>query len=152
MLVSTPCVCVLPAGHALCERDEVTPADLADEPMITVTRSVPLHHLEQAFQAARVPMRTRIETPLSIVACRHVELGLGIAVVEPFTALYCASRNLVVKPFVPEVPFVFGVIRPESQMRSIAVKELVELLRANLEALRLPAGARPRLLPFSAQA
>lgn len=41
-LVSTPLVCVLPRGHRLVQRDEVSIDDLRDEPLILLSREFPL--------------------------------------------------------------------------------------------------------------
>lgn len=151
MLVSAPCVCALPADHPLCDRDVLTPRDLANEHLILLTSSITRGALEAVFQAEGVPMmQPRLETPLSIVSCRLAELGLGIAIIDPFTAAYLPG-NTVIKPLRPIVPFLFGVLTPESQIRARAVQRLIDILRDALERHTLPGGETPAILPFSAQ-
>lgn len=151
MLVRAPSVCVLPPGHRLAARQEITPQDLADEPIIHTSSAIVRHRLERVFGDAGVAMRSRIETPLSIVACRHVELGLGVAICEPYTARYCAGRDIVLRRFAPAVPFDFGILSPEGRPRSLATQELLHILRQTIENLDLPCGLEAAILPFAPQ-
>lgn len=138
--ISVPCVCVLPAGHPLADREFITPADLAEQNIVLLTNTILRHRLERVFDAAGVPLADRIETPLSIVACRMVELGLGVGIFEPFTARYCLDRSIIVRRFEPAVPFNFGVLSPHGRTRSAAAQELLAVLHRTLNALDLPCG------------
>lgn len=151
LIMKAPCVCALPAGHPLADREAIGPADLADQPLIMLTGFFTRHEIEAAFAAAGVAMRLRIETPLSIVACRHVELGLGIAIIEPFTARYCANRDIVFRPFTPTVPCIVGLLAPEGRPRSTATAKFVEVLVETILTLDLPAGTKIRTEPFDAR-
>jgi DNA-binding transcriptional LysR family regulator len=148
LLIKSPCVCALPKGHRLASRDAITPLDLVDEHLVIMTSFFTRHEIEAAFLATGVPMRPRIETPLSIVACRHVELGLGISIIEAFTARYCAGRDIVVRPFLPEVPFILGVLAPEGGRRSVAARKFLDVLVDTFAHLDLPGGARIETAAF----
>jgi len=79
-----------------------------------------------------------IKTPLSIVACRMVELGLGISIFDPFTAEYCRDRKLVIRPFHPPAQFVFGIVSPMARVRSRGVVQMLEILEEVLRGYPVP--------------
>jgi DNA-binding transcriptional LysR family regulator len=150
-LVSAPCVCVLPVGHRLASRPVVAATDLDGERLIALTQDLMLrHHIARVLTAAEVRVDAHIETPLSFVACRMVEKGLGVAVIEPFTARHYLGRNLVVKPFRPVVVFSFGVLTPQSAPRSHVAAEFLDVLKDQLQALKLPGDAALSVTPLSA--
>lgn len=133
-VVTAPSVCALPRGHHLASKQQIGPEDLVGEKLISLTASSLRHHLEAIFQSAGIDMSVQIETPLSVVACRMVELGLGIAVFDPFTALYGKDRAVEFRPFRPEVPFSFGVLSPVAKSRSRGSMEFVDLLEDTLKS------------------
>lgn len=151
MLVYCPYVCALPAGHHLADKKVIAPQDLMNEPKIILSSARVRHDREQAFSLFGFDRGARIETPLSIVACRQVELGLGCALIEPFTASFYAGRSVVFKPFEPEISFVFGILSPEGRPRSALQREFLVMLEETIRTLRLPANAKVRFAPFVGQ-
>ena len=86
-----PVAAVLPAGHRLAERGDLTLAELADEPWVLTTRSSwpPWHKLyDREFAAAGFEPRVvqRGTTPLNLLAL--VAAGVGV------TRLTMSSRSL----------------------------------------------------------
>jgi DNA-binding transcriptional LysR family regulator len=146
MRVETPCVCLLPTGHRLAGKSVIGARDLRGEPMILVSNSTIRSDLEQVFHAAGERLEPVVETPLSIVAARHVELGLGVSVIDPYTAGYCDNRGIVVRPFEAEITFVFGLLRPDGRPPSKALSIFQAMLEEQLSMTELPAGARPKLV------
>jgi DNA-binding transcriptional LysR family regulator len=59
-----------------------------------------------------------------MVAC-----GLGMAIVNPLTALHFRGRGLHVRAFVPVIGFRVSVIRPTDRPKLEACDTLIELLR-----------------------
>jgi len=138
--VSAPCVCVLPATHALAARPVVDARDLADVALILSPDSLMVRRrLNRAFDAVGVRSNVQIETPLSIVACALVERNLGVAVMEPFTVRTQASDRLAIRPLTPEIRFSFEVLAPRTRLRSRAAAEFLGDLEEVIAGL---AGAR----------
>lgn len=106
------CVCVLPPGHRLAERSVVTIDDLRDEPFISLGEGTMTRlKIDAAFEAANVTRANAIEAYWSVSICSLVERGLGVSIIEPFTAENFAQRGGIVRPFEPVIDFSFVQVR-----------------------------------------
>lgn len=91
-------VCVVPTGHPLAARKFVTPADLAPYPLIGLSATARLNPLVvAAFREAGLPYRVAVEVRYSETACMLVSAGVGIAVVDEFSANVHARRGEIVR-------------------------------------------------------
>ncbi|ESR27383.1 LysR substrate-binding domain-containing protein [Lutibaculum baratangense] len=143
LAVEVPLLCILHPEHRLAGKREIRADDLDGERIISLSNSLTRHRLQQAFDEAGVRLEPGVETPLSIVAARQVELGTGIALVEPYTAAFCAGRRIVARPFVPEIGFSFGLLRPDHAVEGHAAAVFREILIERLTTTGLPCGASP---------
>jgi len=76
-------VCLLPAGHALRRKAEVTLADLAGEELISYRGDTrPADELAHAARAEGVTLSPSLEIDVSISAVGFVQAGMGIALVD----------------------------------------------------------------------
>ena len=57
--------------------------------------------------------RSIVETPTAVSVCTFVRQGLGLAIVNPLTALDFAGRGLHIRPLVRSFPFRVSVVFPE---------------------------------------
>lgn len=127
--VSAPCVGVLPLGHPLAARTRLEIADLDGHAFIALTaEQMVRQRLDRIFDRTGVRPDVRIEAPLSYVICGMVGHGLGVSVIDPFTAHHLSDSRIVRLPIVPEVRFSFGVLMP-------AERSLTQLGRVFFEAL-----------------
>jgi DNA-binding transcriptional LysR family regulator len=117
-------VCILPAGHPLAARDVVRLADLAGEPFIG-----PMHEadalwfgIDEALTAEGVEVARRLETQQSFAAYAFVEQGLGIAVVEPFSAPLFARLGVAVRRLEPDLSVDFAIFEPDLGPRPAAAE------------------------------
>ena len=130
LLPSPACFCVLPAGSALADRDIITPQDLADVPFVSLMASSMLRRrIDAIFQAAGVQRQMVLETPYSLSAMQFAKLGLGVTIVDPFSARALVDGSILVKPFVPGIPYEFGLLFPGSASLSLAAQKFVDMLR-----------------------
>lgn len=152
MIINAPFVCAIPKKHRLARKKTITAEDLNGEPRVILTNSRTLRdgdlRTSQLFGFSR---DTRAETTLSIVACRHVELGVGCAIVDPFTARYFRGENIVFRAFQPQISYIVGVLTPEGRSRSAMQRRFLELFKETLAGMTLPAGAKISLEPFNRQ-
>jgi DNA-binding transcriptional LysR family regulator len=58
------------------------------------------------------PLAVAIETNTSFNAIMAAHAGLGVALVEPITALGMPIEGLAVRPLAVNIPFYFGVVTP----------------------------------------
>ncbi len=106
-------VCVLPAGHALAQRDCLTPEDFSGLNYISLSRSDSYRQLlDGLFQQHQVTRRMVMETHSAASVCAMVKAGVGVSVVNPLTALEYADSGLVIRRFSIAVPFTVSLIRP----------------------------------------
>ncbi|NUU00993.1 LysR family transcriptional regulator [Herbaspirillum robiniae] len=110
-----PCVAVLRADHPLAGKDKITRAALRGERVITMSNR---YRLRQRIETALgddkgdKPLDVAIDTNTSFNAIMAAHAGLGVALVEPITALGMPIEGLVVKKLAVDIPFYFGVVTP----------------------------------------
>jgi len=129
-LASLNCVCVLPPGHRLSEADFVAPTDLANEQFISIIPDTVLRRrVDQVFNDLGVERQLNIETQSGAAICDMVAAGLGVSIVEVFTASAFADKGVILKPFRPAIRLQFGMLLPVKRPQSHAVEVLIEALR-----------------------
>ncbi|MDO8318467.1 CysB family HTH-type transcriptional regulator [Rhodoferax sp.] len=111
-LVSLPCyewqhVLVLPAGHPLCVKENLTLEDIAHEPLITYHPSYTGRtKIDHAFAVRKLEPRIALEAIDSDVIKTYVKLGLGVGI-----AAEMSVRDLVDGGPNPDL-----VVRPAGQL------------------------------------
>ncbi|WP_020186281.1 LysR substrate-binding domain-containing protein [Methylopila sp. 73B] len=124
MLPPVAAVAVLPGGHALAEKEVVTPEDLEGQDFISIAApSLIRFKFDVVMQEHKARPRVRAETPLTMIACGMVAAGFGCAVVDPFTAKRYRGGNLVVRPFRPIAAFEWAIITASLAPESLIVSE-----------------------------
>jgi DNA-binding transcriptional LysR family regulator len=106
-------VCIVPKDHALATKACVTPRDLAEVPLISFSRSLPLGHLvDRVFRAAGVPQRIAMEVNQSSLACGLVRAGAGVAILDPFWLLNDNDHGIVKLRLEPPTPVAAHALFP----------------------------------------
>ncbi|MGV8937394.1 MAG: LysR substrate-binding domain-containing protein [Allorhizobium sp.] len=106
------CVCVMPKDHPLARLSSIGPRDLKDEPMVALAHhTVTANYVTQSFASAGVTPNIAIESQPSYSACGLAAVGIGVAIVDPFTPKVFGDR-LATVPFEPQIPFDFHLIKP----------------------------------------
>ena len=134
-------VAVLPAGHALAHKSALDLADFAGEFFVSLSADDPYRRLIDArFAEAGVERTLRVETHSAAAVCAMVERGLGIAIVNPVTALAAASERLVLRRLAFSIPFSVTALLPLYRPPLPEVVPMLEALRAQAHAIaeRLP--------------
>ncbi|RVT83059.1 LysR family transcriptional regulator [Inhella crocodyli] len=129
-------VAVLPAGHALASRARLALSDFADQPFVSLADDDPYRaEIDQLFEQAAVGRRMRLQTHSAVAVCALVAQGLGVAVVNPLTALACASERLVVRPLNVRIPFRVTLLTPLHRPVHRVAAPLADALRAQLRSM-----------------
>ncbi len=140
-LISLDEVCVLPAGHRLAGKAVLTPEDFHGENYISLSQTDSYRQLlDTLFAEHQVKRRMVVETHSAASICAMVRAGVGVAVVNPLTALDYAGSGIVIRRFSVSVPFTVSLIRPLHRPASALVDAFTEHLmeHARQVALRLP--------------
>ena len=79
----------------------------------------------------------QLETPSALSVCALVRQGLGVAIVNPLTALeMAASQALQVRPFSVSIPFHLGKVVPQWRPAHPLRSEFEQALGTAVEAQR----------------
>ncbi len=107
-LVCLPCyewqhMLVLPADHALCDRERITLEDLAELPLITYHPSFTgRSRIDQAFATRQLQPRVVLDAIDSDVITTYVRLGMGVGIVAEMAVRDLADINeknpLIIRP------------------------------------------------------
>lgn len=113
-LLRTQEVCVLPPGHALAARQRLVPADFEGSEFVSLAPADPYRQrIDQVFAQAGVTRQLRVESASAASVCALVQAGLGVALVNPVTALAMAGDGLVLRPFAVPIAFNVNVVVPQ---------------------------------------
>ena len=131
-LAPAAAVAVVPQGHRLAAKSSLSPRDFEGEAFISLGPSTLLRYrIDEAFAEAEVRRQLRVETPLSMIACALVASGVGLAIVDPFTAEDFAARGVAVRPFAPRIDVEIGAIYATQIALSALARELVDEFSAD---------------------
>lgn len=131
MLPRTAAVAVIPSGHRLTEKAVLTPKDFAGERFVSLEQSTQLRYrIDALFSAEGIPWKTRIETPLSMIACGLISAGVGVSLVDPYTAEEFRGRGVEIRPFRPEILFDIAEVWGAGRSRSALALDFAAHARA----------------------
>lgn len=126
--------CILPQGHPLGDKANITPLDLANERLIHTRRdSQFFQDLSRAFSESGVGINTLVEVRQFNTACRMVSEGLGASVVSVIDAETFRETGIVIRPFRPEISHRLSILQPASGPSSPVVLDFVDTF---VESLR----------------
>lgn len=137
LLVQVDEVCVLPDGHPLLARAAVELADFEAQAFVSLSASDPYRvQIDEAFAQTGVLPRSVVETPTAVSVCTFVRQGLGLAIVNPLTALDFVGRGLHIRPLTRSFPFRVNVVFPEHRPGNPLVGAFMESLRDAAAAIK----------------
>lgn len=127
---------IVPAAHALAQRDTLSVDDLAEEPMIRLMHGLLLRdQLDDMFQSAGILPRQSCEVASSTLACALVADGAGITIADELVAAQLDSTRIKPIPITPERWMSFGLLFPTSARPTEASQNLVKILRTHAHQL-----------------
>lgn len=130
-------VCVLPAGHPLAARAVLQAQDFADQPFVSLSPDDPYRRqIDAVFAQAGVARRLRVQTHNAAAVCAMVQQGLGLAIVNPLTALACAGPQLLWRPLAFSIPFRVQALLPLHRPALPEVQPLLQALQQEVQALK----------------
>jgi DNA-binding transcriptional LysR family regulator len=121
--------CIVPEGHELAGRDEISIADLPGYPLITHHPGIPFGQLvSAACRKANVSLTSRVDIYQTDVACSLVRAGVGIALVDEFT-LHGNRAGLHVLALKEEIPLTPSIVRSALASPQNHAEKFVDVLR-----------------------
>ncbi|MFL9925685.1 LysR family transcriptional regulator [Herbaspirillum lusitanum] len=123
-----PCVAVMRKDHPLAQLDCIDVNALQGQRAITMSNRYRLRQRINGALAGEKPLDVALETNTSFNAIMAAHAGLGVALVEPITALGMPIEGLVVKPLAVHIPFYFGVVTPFGKPLTATTQALIEAI------------------------
>jgi len=130
-LKDEPLYCVVPSNHSLADADSIQPADLMMQPLIGVESSIGAL-VQASFVKARVSYEPAMEVRDCHTACVLANAGVGVTVVDGFSARFIGNLDVVIKPYLPETLVPASAIYRRGSPLSGVVDEFVESARAQM--------------------
>ncbi|WP_409277472.1 LysR family transcriptional regulator [Pseudomonas defluvii] len=130
-------VCVLPNGHPLLEKQCLAPADFSGQPFISLsTLDTYRQQIDEIFRQAQVERRLVLDTHSAASVCSMVREGIGLAIVNPLTALDFVGQGVQIRPFTVSIPFTVNIVKPLHRPHSQLVSLFEDALRQQAEAVK----------------
>ena len=127
--ITSPCACIMPHGHELASLKEVTPSDLEGVPFISIgENSLLRRQVDAIFDESRVKRKLQLQASLSSTVCDLVRQGSGVSIVDRFIAV---NSHVEMRPFKPNIPFLYNILEPPLQTNSGLVKQFLKTLEEN---------------------
>ncbi len=128
-------VCVMPRDHRLARRKVIRPADLRGERFLSFPLDGRMRHLIDAvFEQERIERRLQIDVYSSADACALAARGMGVSIVEPFTARDYLRDGIAMVPFEPRIRYLFRAMRPRYRKPSLLADAFLDAVRTHLRA------------------
>lgn len=106
-------VCVLPANHPLASKTILSPQDFEGSAFVSLAPEDPYRQqVDQVFEQAGVTRQLQWETASAVSVCSLVSAGLGVAIVNPLTALALQGESMIVRRFSTSIPYQVSVVLP----------------------------------------
>jgi DNA-binding transcriptional LysR family regulator len=130
LFASVPHLLAIPQGHRLAGRERINPQDLDGERFISLTRStVGRMMVDRMFEQAGVDRQLLIETQITALVARFVAQGMGVGLVDPFTAHDFRDAGIVAVPFDPAIEMRIALIHPTHRPLTRIASEFIAFLR-----------------------
>ena len=128
---------VLPTSHELAERQHVTALDLEGEQLIRLWQDQRWRQqIDDFLRLSGVAGNYVIETRSSLMACRMVSDGAGVAFLDRISALGLDQSGVRLRPLEPARYIAFGAIHYRDQPLTSNAVQFIDVLRRTIERLR----------------
>jgi DNA-binding transcriptional LysR family regulator len=130
----TDLVCLAPAEHRFAQSPAVRVEDLELEPFISVGRSdsALYQRTEQLFRECLVRPDPVLAVDQAQLAVALVHAGVGVALVDPFSAQQLSAEGVLVRCFEPALPYCFGFVQPDGQARNHLESAFIDSFEAGV--------------------
>ncbi|AAY91592.1 LysR family transcriptional regulator [Pseudomonas protegens] len=141
LLFCADMVCILADDHPLLARPRLALVDFRGQDFINLSGlDIYRQTLDEHFRQAGVDRRIVVETTNAASVCAMVRQRLGVAIINPLSAMEEAGRGLAIRPLQLSVPYRVMLIRPDYRPSSSFVEGFSEALRTQAKALQEQVG------------
>jgi DNA-binding transcriptional LysR family regulator len=128
-------VCVLPQNHPLVAKEKIVPADLRDEPFISLAAEDPARpKVDQVFTDADVTRNIVVETQFAMTICGLVAQEIGCGIVSSASVAENLTPGCVIRPFEPAIEFQYMLYLPSHRPPSRIAESFLKHLKQARDA------------------
>jgi len=128
-------VVALPPGHPLARSSMVTPKQLARHPFVALHPDDAVsQRLDAILHAHGLQLQTVVETSYTFSLCELVRNRIGVALVNPVTAVDYLNAGLVFRPFSERLELTALTMWPAGRPLSPFARQMLGAMRARLQA------------------
>jgi DNA-binding transcriptional LysR family regulator len=132
-LVTVDAVCVMPEAHPYSSRRVIRAKDLTGQPMLGMSgNNLVQPRINRVLDQAGVEPDWVLETSYSVTLCTYVANGLGLAIVDPYTARTFRRLGVVARRFEPSIPYDFSLSFAARRARTDLADSFAGILRAEV--------------------
>ncbi len=129
------CVAILPAGHPAAAREYLTPQQLSGLPFVSMTLGRTIgHRIRSALIDAGANFRKVVEAEYFSTICALVANGLGVSIVDYWSAQTFRHLGLEIRRFDPPVLYEIAVFFSAERPLSPHAHELLKMINQKLAA------------------
>ena len=142
-LASGELYCIVPAGHELAARAQISAAEMTRYPLIGIDPSDPYGRImAEIFVRQRLAYDIRIKARFGATVCALVKAGLGIAVIDQFTVAHDAFPGVKVLRIAETTRFETYVATKRDAPLSLHAEFFIQCLRGEMLKVGVPAAGR----------
>lgn len=120
----------LPRNHPMASKPLVSLSDLSPYPHILVGSRMPFGMLtSSAFEQAGLPCRVCADVTNSLQACALINAGVGVALIDEFTARNMSWPNVVTRPLKEKISLRTSIVHSRNRTPGPLAKQFIALLR-----------------------
>ncbi|QZI68433.1 LysR family transcriptional regulator [Pseudomonas protegens] len=136
LLFCADMVCILADHHPLLAKPRLALEDFRGQDFINLSGlDIYRQTLDEHFRQAGVDRRVVVETTNAASVCAMVRQKLGVAIINPLSAMEEVGRGLAIRPLQLSVPYRVMLIRPDYRPSSSFVEGFCESLREQAREL-----------------
>lgn len=130
-------VCILPENHPLAGKSVLEPIDFHNQDFVSFSESDAfVEKIERIFAQNSIRRNLIADTTTATAVCAMVAAGVGIAIVNPVTALYFAGKGLTMRRFAVPVPYRIGIYSPRNAVKSQLISSFIRHCESVLATVR----------------
>jgi DNA-binding transcriptional LysR family regulator len=124
-------VCVVPVSHQLAGKRLLQPEDFEGVELLSLGENDPYRRAtEEVFERSGVSPSRRIAAQSAHALCEMAAAGLGVAIVNPLTALAFCERGVVLRRLSEPTAFIVTAVQPAERPQAEAAGRLIAHLQA----------------------
>lgn len=128
-IIFLPAVAVVPNAHRLAERDVLAIDEFEGERWIMLTPDNLLRsQIELAMAKKNIKPLVAIESSSPIASCKLVSAGLGVSIVDPFSARFVATESVRFVQLKEEIGLTYGFFYPDKKPISKLSEEFMRIV------------------------